>query len=127
MSFTAKQHEVEEGVRKVLTIDPYVAEGPKYNRLCLLYWCHVDRVVTYDRESGYYYTDPERFEEATSPESISRAFRRLVDKAVAKLSPKTEERRRELQEKHRLYAIGDDPDAETDTVIDHRRRKNGVS
>lgn len=123
MSFVVKQHEVEEGVRQVLKIDPYVAEGPKYNRLCLLYWTHVDKVVTHDRESGYYYTDPDRFENATSPESISRAFRRLVDKAVAKLSPKTEERRRELQEKHRKYALGDDPDAETETVIDHRGQK----
>ena len=127
MSFTARQHEVEAGVRKVLSMDPYIADGPRYNRLCLLYWTHIDKVVSLDKESGYYYTWPERFESATSPEALTRAFRRLVNKEVARLSPETETRRRELQEKHRLYAIGDDPDADTETIIDHRRRKNGVS
>jgi len=123
MSFTAKQHEVEQGVMEVLKLDPHIADGPKYNRLCLLYWAHIDKVFSHDRESGYYYTWPERFEGATSPEAISRAFRRLVKKEVAKLSPETETRRRERQEQYRKYELGDDPDAETDTVIDYRGKK----
>ena len=123
MSFTVKQHEVEAGVMEVLKRDPHIADGPKYNRLCLLYWAHIDKVFSHDRESGYYYTWPERFEGATSPEAVSRAFRRLVKKEVARLTPETETRRRERQEQYRKYALGGDPDAETDTIIDHRERK----
>jgi len=124
MSFTAKRHEVEEGVRTVLKIDPHIADGPKYRKLILLYWCYVDRVFTFDRESGYYYTSPEEFEKATSPEAIGRAFRRLVVKEVAKLTPETETRRREMEKKYRLYHSGRDPDADDDPdVIDHRGDK----
>ena len=103
MSLSAKLGEVEAGVLKVLKMDPHIADGPKYRKLVLWYWTHVDKVFTYDRESGYYYTDMERFTDATSPEAISRAFRRLVDKEVQKLTPETEKRRRERQEEYRDY------------------------
>ena len=103
MSLTAKLGEVEAGVLKVLKLDPHIADGPKYRKLVLLYWCYIDKVFTFDRESGYYYTDMTRFTEATSPEAISRAFRRLVDKEVQKLTPRTERRRREREEEYRDY------------------------
>ena len=103
MSLSAKLGEVEAGVLKVLKMDPHIADGPKYRKLVLMYWAHVDGVFTFDRESGYYYTDMERFTDATSPEAISRAFRRLVDKEVQKLTPETEKRRRERQEEYRDY------------------------
>jgi len=98
-----KLGEVEKGILKVLKMDPYIADGPQYKRLVLMYWTHIDEGFTYDRESGYYYTDMERFKEATSPEAISRAFRRLVDKEVQKLTPYTEKRRREREEEYRKY------------------------
>ena len=46
-----------EGVLKVLKIDPHIADGPDYARLCLLYWVHVDKAMSHDKEQGYYYTD----------------------------------------------------------------------
>ena len=103
MSLDVKLGEVEQGVLKVLKMDPHIADGPKYRQLVLWYWTHIDKVFTHDRESGYYYTDMTRFTEATSPEAISRAFRRLVDKEVKKLTPYTEKRRREREEDYRNY------------------------
>ena len=95
--------EVEKGVLKVLKRDPYIADGPKYRKLVLLYWTHIDEVVTYDQESGYYYTDMERFTEATSPEAISRSFWRLVDKDVQNLTPRSEASSRVRDEEYRAY------------------------
>jgi len=103
VSLDVKLGEVEKGVLKVLKRDPHIADGPQYKKLVLWYWTHIDEAFIYDRESGYYYTDMQRFTEATSPEAISRAFRRLVDKEVKKLTPRTEKRRREREEEYRNY------------------------
>jgi len=102
-----KLGEVERGVLKVLKMDPYIADGPQYKKLVLMYWTLIDGAFTFDRESGYYYTDMERFTEATSPEAISRSFRRLVDKEVKKLTPRTEARRREREEEYKEYYRGE--------------------
>ena len=93
--------EVEKGVLKVLKRDPYIADGPKYRKLVLLYWTHIDEVVTYDQESGYYYTDMERFTDATSPEAITRSLRRLIEKELIKIGIETKIRRNRLEEMYR--------------------------
>ena len=105
MSFTDKRHKVEQGVLKILEMDPYIADGPQYKKLILLYWVNIDKAFQYDKESGYYYTTPEDFAKATSPESITRAFRKLVEAEVAKLLPSTEKRRRDLETEYKTYHI----------------------
>ena len=105
MSFSDKRHKVEQGVMKILEMDPYIADGPQYKKLTLMYWTFIDKAFTLDKPSGYYYTTPEDFKKATSPESISRAFRKLVEAEVAKLLPSTEKRRRDLETEYKTYHI----------------------
>ena len=105
MSFSDKRHKVEQGVLKILEMDPYIADGPQYKKLILLYWTHIDNAFIFDNPSGYYYTTPEDFAKATSPESITRAYRKLVEAEVAKILPSTKKRRRELEEEYRTYHI----------------------
>ena len=77
--FAEKQRTVAEGVMQVLEIDPHIGAGPDYAKLVLLFWTYVDEVFTYNDDSGYYYTTEEDFRKATSSESITRAFRKLLE------------------------------------------------
>jgi hypothetical protein len=71
---------VIERVLQLVTLFPEL--GDNYNRLVIHYWAHYDNVTNFSEVAN-----------ATSAESITRAFRKLVSDKVITLKPATAEHR----------------------------------
>lgn len=56
-----------------------------YRDLLLWYWTEVDKVIKFDPEKGMFYIYTWNIHRLTSPESITRIFRRLIAKKVIKI------------------------------------------
>lgn len=99
----------EAGVLKVLEIDPYAATSkagdPTYQKLCILYWIHVDGAIQKDSLGETYYFTPEDIAKMTSSESITRAYRKLVERRLIKMGVIAHNKRHELEEEYREYAM----------------------
>lgn len=73
-----------------------------YYVLVLTYWT-ITRAMKYNAEAQVYSVSKADSLKLTSPESINRAWRKLVEKGVIVLTEEEKLRRAELEKKYRAY------------------------
>ncbi len=107
MSFEKKHRKVAEGVLKCLEIDPYAAVhpsgNPHYSKLILMYWAFVDRAFSYDSYDKMYYIHEDKINDLTSSESITRAYRKLLEESMIDLMGGQKQKRSELEDKYKEF------------------------
>ena len=103
VDFAAKQRRVEDGVLKCVNYDGACLND--YRRLVLQYWTIVDGAAFYDPERRMFCVYNWNVHRLTSPESISRALRKLIEHRVVALGADTREHRDAAREEFRGYHL----------------------
>ena len=100
---------VENGVLLCVTMNPACLNN--YNVLILEYWMRVDKAMYFQKELNdgtrkgpAYYVYSWNTHRLTSPESITRAMRKLIKQKVVHIRKEDEEWRRRLEQGMRDYA-----------------------
>lgn len=83
---------VQKNVKELVTRFPSLLENYSSNKLVAAYWEHIEGAMTVQHVAYY----------CTSPEAITRAFRRLVTAGEIELSKESKERNQQHQEEFRL-------------------------
>lgn len=95
-----KKHlQIQDDVRRVLRAHPHA--GDHYWELTFRFWEIVDGYVKYDAPTGCYYIDEKNLDKLTSPEAVSRAFRRVLDAAMRENGVEPDEWRRREEKRYR--------------------------
>jgi hypothetical protein len=103
MVFTQRQAKARNNVIKICRDHPESIGN--YGKLVLWYWIDIDRLLTRDNYTKTYMTsilDLNKIK-LTSSETITRAFRKLVEDGVIVVSEKTRESRDIQQERFREH------------------------
>jgi hypothetical protein len=100
-TFEESQTLVEQNVYKCCKMDGRCMS--EYRRLILTYWTFIDHAMKWDERQQCFYIFQHRVVGLTSPESITRAFRKLVEKKVLQLTLEQQEKRVKMEEEYRLY------------------------
>ena len=100
-----KQHERERFVEQVVKKHPECLDS--YRNLLIWYWHDVDGALKYDPTTATFSLAIYNIYRLSSPEAISRAFRRLVEAKVVKVRTETERGRRVNEEDMRLYHLAE--------------------
>lgn len=95
------QPRVETMVMRCLKYDPECLWN--YRRLVLQYWTLIDGVFSYDESTGVFTAQRGSLHLLTSPESIDRAFRLLVERKIVAFREEDRVRRAKLEEEYRIY------------------------
>ena len=100
-----KQHERERLVEQVVKKHPECLDS--YRNLLIWYWHDVDGALKYDPATATFSLATYNIYRLSSPEAISRAFRRLVEAKVVKVREETERGRRVNEEDMKLYHLAE--------------------
>ena len=100
-----KQHERERLVEQVVRKHPECLD--QYRALILWYWTDVDRAFKFNPLTATFSIKAWNLYRLTSPEAISRAFRRLVEAKVVKVREETERGRRLNEEDMRNFHLAE--------------------
>jgi hypothetical protein len=101
LPFSLRQHRVEDNVLKCIQYDAECMGS--YKRLVLQYWTLIDRQFSYDAQKGVFSIHQSRIHLLTSPESIDRSFRLLVDRKVLQYSEADRLKREKYEREYREY------------------------
>jgi hypothetical protein len=101
LPFAERQRTVEAGVLKCIKYDAECMGS--YKRLVLQYWTLVDRLFSYDAQTGVFSIQQARIHLLTSPESIDRARRKLIENKVLQYSEKDRTKMEQYEKEYRTY------------------------
>lgn len=96
----SKIDQVTSRVLRLFKRDPTVAVN--YSHLVFEYWLEYDRLL-YEVNTGTYYIEAKNIGRLQSPESITRAFRKLVEEEKINVPEYVEKLREELEEEYREH------------------------
>jgi hypothetical protein len=91
----SRQHLREKQVEQIVRRHPEALDS--YRALLIWFWVEVDGAAKYDPKTATFSIKTWNLYRLTSPEAVSRAFRRLVESKVVIINEETE-RRRKLNE-----------------------------
>lgn len=99
--------DIQRDVQRVL--DKHGEALDSYRALTLWFWVDIDKAISYDPATATFTLNAWNLYRLTSPESISRAFRRVIKRNVAKYGVVEEKWRRREEEGYReAYSFKED-------------------
>lgn len=101
-AFIIKQRTIKENVESLLNKFPYLLSD--YTKLVWYYWFYIDNIPDLIKQNKI--IAPEDFKQLTKPESITRAFRQLVNEECKFLLPSHVRVGRQYQEERFRKAYG---------------------
>lgn len=103
MTVAIRQHERERQVEQIVKRHPEALDS--YAALVFFYWVESDKCMKYDPKTATFSIQSWNLNHLTSPEAISRAFRRLVEAKVVKVREETERGRRINEDDMKVYHL----------------------